>query len=433
MARRVPYGWPGSQIYIHYHLENAKAAAGSFGTTIADIKENALSQIRGLTTTRFQQSVYGGITPTKLKGFANEIRDLDQAVSDTQQVTDFLTNILVGTVEDATGSSSSNYAATVSNKVATLIGGIGSNYKNLKKVTQQVTELLDLYYNTDLESLIKIKQNTPTKIAQAQYESLLQLQQYLTGQSTLSLKDIRNLLVDIFTEQGLPDFLQRCATLANEQYKTLIDSAVHLGSSTIEGSQAKGKIDVNITFNLPQGGSTRKVTQGISVKSNYFGLQANILSTTLAKSLTYSGLSNLEPQANAISLMKEDVLHRWFIWANLDRAIQGTSNAIVSAYNLQDRADMIIEFTAEGMQIYNINDILCRLVKKLKDLGNRSLGSLGYGVRQQYNKLYAYDRSKFRENTPETIEQRADYSNRWLTGTHTIVLDVHRLETALRS
>ena len=433
MARRIPYGWPGSQIYIHYHEENARAAAGSFGSSLSEIRQNATSQIRQLTTGRFSQTVFAGISPAELKGYANEIKNIKESIADTSKVTKVLSNLLEDTFEsDQIGTPS--FAKTVSNKVATLIGGIGSNYKNINKVTDQVNELINLYYDTDLNSLIQIKKNIPTAISRAQYESLIQLQKYLNRETMLSLKDIRNLLVDIFTEQGLPDFLQKCAKIAEQQYDNLVDSAIHLGKANILGSQAQGKIDVNITFNIPNGsGKTQKITQGISVKSNYFGMQANVLSTTLAKSLKYSGLGDLEAQANAISLMNDAALHRWFVWANLDRALQGTSQQLDTIYDLQDRADVLLEFTADGFQIYNINEILFKLAKAIQNLGNESLGKLGYGVRSQYNALTKYDRSKYTYNTPEVISDRANYSNRWLTATHTITLNAHTLWSALQN
>jgi len=54
-------------------------------------------------------------------------------------------------------------------------------------------------------------------------------------------------------------------------------------------------------------------------------------------------------------------LGRWFIWANLDKALQGTSNGLNSAFELQDRADILIEFTGDGIQVFNITDVIYRL------------------------------------------------------------------------
>jgi len=97
------------------------------------------------------------------------------------------------------------------------------------------------------------------------------------------------------TEQGLPDFLSKCASMANEACNNFVEDAIHLGSTRIQGSSAKGKIDTYMTFNLPVGDKTKKISQGISVKSNYLGMQANILSTTFAQSLKYGNFLGSEP------------------------------------------------------------------------------------------------------------------------------------------
>lgn len=426
--KRIPYGWPGSQIYIHYHEENARRAAGALGTDLYSIRDQAVSQLRITAGQRFSMTVFSGETPAKIKEYNNEIMDMQKAISDSDAVVKYLQEILGGTINEALNENLS-LGQEVSRKVATMIGGIAGTSQ--KKLTEQVEELLQLYYETDLASLIKLKQGSPAAIDQAQVENLKQLQALLKGDLKLDTQHKRNLLVDIFTEQGLPDFLQKCAEKVAGLKSNLIESAIHLGAEKIVGSPAKGKIDTNITFWLP--GVEHAITQGISVKSNYFGGIANVLSTNFATSLTRQGFESYEAQANAISLMTQEWLGRWFVWANIDRALQGTLQPLASAYNLQDRADLLIEFTYDGFQVYNLNDILYRLVQKIKSFGNKDLGKIGFGVRESYNQIKRYDRTQYENNTPDVISERAKYSNTWLTFTHIIVADIHKIQQALRS
>mgnify|MGYP006908806860 CR=1 FL=1 len=65
---------------------------------------------------------------------------------------------------------------------------------------------------------------------------------------------VRNTLVDILTEQGLPDFLQECSKViepyVNGQF---IEEAFQFGKVRIQNSSRQGKIDTMATFNLPGG------------------------------------------------------------------------------------------------------------------------------------------------------------------------------------
>ena len=135
--------------------------------------------------------------------------------------------------------------------------------------------------------------------------------------------------------------------------------------------------------------------------------------------------------SNAISLMNVDELKAWVEWTNLDRALQGTMAALENG--MQDRADLLIEFTTNGLQVHNINWIMTKLLERIKSLGDVRLSMMGFGMSERYGQsVVAYDRSKFAgPDIEELIAKRSDYTKNWLGQSHAIVLDANKLVQAL--
>ena len=426
--------WEADVPYIHWHIENARRAAG--GADIATIRAQALRSTQVATIERFNQSVYAGKTSkADLKNFDNAITNINQAISDSNSVMNLLQEMVDATLDfNGTGLSANQVAA----KISQTIGGIKSGKAS---TLQAVDECLTLLYNEDLKGLIKTLQSqrgTLTPIKQAQLESLIKLDGYLkadlpwTGKGGVSTP-VRNTLVDILTEQGLPDFLEECARLPGQAAQLCIDS-MQLGQARIEGKNTQGKIDTVITFLMPDG---RKITQGISLKSNYAGYSARILTTRILATLKHAMNGQEYAMVNAASLFTTEELKAWMEWANLDRALQGSMLAL-KEIGMQDRADLLIEFTnnaATGtFQIHNINYLLYKLVQKIK--ANNSdipLTKMGFGMAADVNlAVKAYDRTAFdTADVQLAIKNRSHYTNEWLTGSHTIMLNANALLQAL--
>ena len=426
--------WEANVPYIHWHIENARRAAG--GADIATIRAQALRSTQVATIERFNQSVYAGKTSkTDLNNFDNAITDINQAVSDSNAVMNLLREMVDATLDfNGTGLSANQVAA----KISQTIGGVKSGKVN---TLQAVNECLTLLYNQDLKGLIRTLQSqsgTLTPIKQAQLASLIKLDDYLnadlpwTGKGGV-MTPVRNTLVDILTEQGLPDFLEQCARLPGQAAQFCMDS-MQLGQARVEGKHTQGKIDTVITFLMPDG---RKITQGISLKSNYAGYSARILTTTILATLKHAMNGQEYAMVNAASLFTAKELKAWMEWANLDRALQGSMLALKNA-SMQDRADLLIEFTnnaATGtFQVHNINYLLYKLVQKIK--ANNSdipLTKMGFGMADDAQlTVKAYDRTAFDTTDIQlAIKNRSHYTNAWLTGSHTVMLNANALLQAL--
>ena len=418
--------WERTQAYIHWHEENARRAAG--GLTAQAIRQKALSDTKIATIARFNATVYSGTTSMQdLQSFDNAIGNINSAVADSAQVQSIILDAINQTL-NFRGSGLS--AQQVVSKISNLIGGTKSMSKG--NFTKELDEVLTILYDKDLHSLIQSlsKQKNLSTIKLDQLESLRQVENMIKNNNWSRDKTaVRNTLVDILTEQGLPDFLQECSKViepyVNGQF---IEEAFQFGKVRIQNSSRQGKIDTMATFNLPGG---RQIKQGISLKNNWAGYYASILTTTLRASLNYGHQGNQYAMSNAISLMTVEELKAWMEWTNLDRALQGTMTALENG--MQDRADLLIEFTTNGLQVHNINWIMMKLLERIKSMGNARLSMMGFGMSERYGQsIVAYDRSKFAgPDIQDMIEKRSGYTKNWLGQSHAIVLDANKLVQAL--
>ena len=420
------FGWDKTQAYIHWHEENARRAAG--GTDINTIRNQALKDTQMASMARLSTSVYSGVSLTELGGFKNSINNINQTIADSEAVVNMVLNYVEQAADiGADGLSGHQLAGKISN----LIGGVRNSSR--KKTLEQLDEVFQLLYDDNLYGVIESLQKNSSRlnmIKKQQLESLLQLAEYAkkTTWDSSDKTGVRNLLVDILTEQGLPDFLQRCADAVNDTATSIfkeIESA-QFGKVHIASSKRSGKIDTMLTFILPDG---RHVQQGISLKNNWAGYYATILSTSLHASLNYGHNGNQYAMANAISLMDVDTLKAWMEWTNIDRALQGTMQALEDGV-FQDRADLLIEFTTNGLQVFNINYIMYHLIQKLKALnGSQRLSTMGFGMTEKYGLgVKQYNRSLFSgANITEMVTERSKYTANWLQATHSVVLDANKL------
>ena len=435
--------WEANVPYIHWHIENAKRAAG--GTDIATITAEALAKVKNTMMSRFNTSVYSGNSSlTDMKKFSNSISDINSAVSDSQYVMDIIKDMVEQTVNYRnTGLSASQVAA----KISSTIHGV---MKSKDEAAKLIDEILRIMYDDGLDGLIKSlskQKQKLTPIKQDQLASLIQLQELMNKDGPWGGKGgrnvpIRNTLVDILTEQGLPDFLAECAQIpenaANRVVAQVLSATqlgkVHVDKSSVGGRDTQGKIDTQITFLMPNG---RKITQGISLKSNYGGWQARILGTTILATLKSAAAGNQYAMVNAASLMTVDELKRWMEWANIDRALQGTMLALKEVA-MQDRADLLIEFTNNAetgtFQVHNINYLMYKLVEKIKATnGNIALSEMGWGMSgDNYTKLTQYNRTPFDTTDVDlAIKNRSEYTENWIKGQHSVVLNANALLAAL--
>lgn len=425
------FHWAADQPYIHYHRENAQRAAG--GLSLAAIQANALASAKVAAIERFNQTIYNGKSNAEdLAKFDNAIGDINNAIADSNQIVALLDEIVNKTVDFA-GDGSNISAHEVASKISVLIGGVrGSSYA---VTSERLDEILTLLYDKDLHSLIKSlksQKKNLTAIKQQQLESLIHLEEVMktskNNWNDSAKTSARNALVDILTEQGLPDFIARCLEQCGYEADKVIMDALQFGKVRVaEGHQkgSQGKIDTQMTFMTPEG---RKITQGISLKSNWGGHFASILTTSIKSTLTYANQGNQYAMVNAVSLM-DDVkqLNAWMEWSNLDRALQGTMAALKNG--LQDRADMLIEFTSRGLQVFNINYMLWKLLQVIKSMRDVPLTDMGFGMTQKYGLgMKVYDRSKFTsENIATAIANRSNYTAKWLSDTHAVALNAEAM------
>lgn len=433
------YNWEADVPYIHWHIENAKRAAG--GTDVATITAEALSKIKNTMMGRLNTTVYAGNSSLEdMQRLSNNISDMNAAISDSEQVMSLLRSMVDETLNyRGTGLSANQVAAKISQTISGVMAG------KAQAVTL-IDEILTIMYDEGLDGLIKTLSATRQKltpIKQSQLESLIALQSYLNaeGKTWSSQRvNVRNTLVDILTEQGLPDFLTECAQLPDRAAAQVVSAAqlgkVHVDKSSVGGRDTQGKIDTMITFLMPNG---RKITQGISLKSNYAGYSARILGTTILATLNHAAAGNQYAMINAASLMTIDELKRWMEWANIDRALQGTMLALKEVA-LQDRADLLIEFTnnsATGnFQIHNINYLMYKLVEKIKATnGNVALSEMGWGMSgDAFTKLTQYNRTAFdTDDVDLAIKNRSEYTDSWIKGQHSVMLNANALLAALNS
>ena len=301
--------WESTQAYIHWHEENARRAAG--GLTAAAIRAKALSDTKTATIARFNATVYSGKSSVQdLQNFDNAIGNINAAVGDSAQVQSLILEMIDKVVDFR---KSGLTGQQVVSKISNLIGGTKSMSKT--NFIEELDSVLTILYDQNLHGLIQTlsQQKNLSQIKQDQLNSLIQLEQLIhTGRWSDNKTPIRNTLVDILTEQGLPDFLQECSK-ALEYYEdgSFIDEALQFGKVRIGSSGRQGKIDTMAVFNLPSG---RQVKQGISLKNNWAGYYASILSTSLRASLNYGHQGNQYAMANAISLMTVEELKAWMEW-----------------------------------------------------------------------------------------------------------------------
>ena len=232
--------WERTQAYIHWHEENARRAAG--GMTSAAIRAKALSDTKIATMARYNATVYSGQTSvSELQSFDNAINNINNAVTDSAQIQSIIFDAINQTIKYR---NSNLTGQQVVSKISNLIGGTKSMSKG--NFTKELDEVLTILYDKDLHSLIESlsKQKNLSQIKQDQLKSLIQLEKLINnGNWSRDKTDIRNVLVDILTEQGLPDFLQECSKVL-EPYTNgkFIEEAFQYGKVRIGTTGRQGNI-----------------------------------------------------------------------------------------------------------------------------------------------------------------------------------------------
>ena len=193
--------WEADVPYIHWHIENAKRAAG--GGDVDAIVGRAIMDNKLATVARLKSTVYAGNTSMKqMKQFSNTITDINTAVSDSE----YVTNMLKEMVESTLNFRGKNVSAgTVASKISATIAA-ASKKNNREATVRMIDEVLDLMYDQGLKGLIESlsqQRSKLTPIKQDQLESLIQLQSFLdsnkqwSGSGGIST-NVRNVLVDIW-------------------------------------------------------------------------------------------------------------------------------------------------------------------------------------------------------------------------------------------
>lgn len=445
ISNEVLETWGRETPYVHLTIKHAQEAAGySPSAALEQVRRQATLQAKSRLQSRMVKSVYAGITPAGVQTFTNSITNLEKALSNTQQTVDYLKNMLANAVDIAAENNETLSAHDIGAKISTLIYHAGPQTGAKKEqITTEIQEIFNLIYGTDvagliaqLNQLVKTKQATP--IQQSQLASLQKLQDLMKNNKVKGI-DARNLLVEILTEQGLPDFLTKCAQQTKGVIDNLVESAQHLGKERVQsvggsGRSVQGKIDTMITFNIPTPGtnSIQKITQGISLKSNFKGYAASILSTNIRTSLVYVDQYDYST-LNALSLMDADTLKRWILFSNLDRALQGTMQELQGGIaNTQDRADILIEFTQNGVEVFSITEILTRFLTRLQQVNDdKMLSKYGFQMANyKDNKVVSYNtiRDQYKHNRGNVLEHvrsRSQSTSKWLSTNHSIQLDAN--------
>lgn len=448
IEQKVLEAWGKDPPYIHLTIRHAQQAAG-FGPSQAlhKVRQQVTLNAKNQLTARMGNSIYSGkeinVSKTGLENFTNQITDLETALSDTNAVVEYLKKMLGDTIDTAAHNGGIVSAGhSLGSQISQLIYHAGP-HSNASKgaITAEIQDVFKKFYGTDVASLIRSLEEaaatgTITSLERSRLSSLYTLQDMINNERVKGIS-ARNVLVEILTEQGLPDFLAKCAQETEGIIDDLVASAQWLGKehiSSVSNSNrsVQGKIDTMITFNIPVPGSnkTKKITQGISLKSNYKDFGASILSTSIKASLVYVGQYNYET-LNALSLMDVPTLKRWILFSNLDRALQGTMQKLQGGIgNIQDRADILIEFTQNGIRIFSITEILSRFLKRLEQINDeKMLSKYGFGMANyKDNKVEGYSiiRNHYnnsRRNLLNQVEGRSRSTSQWLSATHSIQLD----------
>lgn len=455
IEQKVLEAWGTNSPYIHLTVSHAQKAAGYGPSEALDqIRKKVTINAKNLVTARMGHSIYGqkidGISKAGLKEFDNQITDLGKALSDTNAVVEYLRKMLGDTIDVAANKSGTVSAAhSLGAEISQLIYHAGP-YSNVSKetITDEIQDVFKKFYGTDVASLIHSLEElaatgTITPLESSRLSSLYTLQDMINNKKVKGINP-RNVLVEILTEQGLPDFLTKCAQETQDTIDNLVESAQWLGKEHIQSvsdssRSVQGKIDTMITFNIPIPGSdkSQQITQGISLKSNYKDFGASILNTSIRASLMYVGQYNYET-LNAISLMNADALKRWILFSNLDRALQGTMQRLIENDKIQDRADILIEFTQNGIRVFSITEILYKFLQHLQNINDeKMLGKYGFGMANyKDNKVEGYNtiRNRYKDqygNTFNYIKSRSDSTYKWLTTQHSIQLNANIMMSML--
>lgn len=396
--------------YIHYHENNSQAIAA-----------NELQKIHKTAIKRTKALVLQRIETKQLDNGKTVLQTVRESLTDINSITEYITGILKD--NDVNG-----YAKQMSTMVYKLSNVKSSNSVTKNDIINFVENMYSYLNGTEnIWSQVESLRNKPglAPINQAQLDSLYKLKNLLNQSEELNTGAIRNLLVDIFTEQGLHQFINKALLNVNETMNNLIVETLHTGKAAT-ATVRNVKPDVEMVFQIPNPEGLKLRQVGISIKSSYTG-DAKILTTTLRATLLWVNQLSSMPTMNYLSLMHPKEIARWSILSNFDRALTGTMESILGMDGTLDYAGMLMEFTHDGLHVYSAANILNSLYEMLSN--NTDIVDLvPYGFRMVGGERYLRNGFEVTSGSTiyEQIQERAKATNKWLQQQHKIYFNVAR-------
>lgn len=394
--------------YIHYHENNSQNIARS---ELQKIHHKAMNRAKTQALLRMDTQL--------LENGKTKLGIIRESLKDTNTVVDYLKTILT--------ESNIKSAATA---VSTMVYHLSSSKYSASVTSSEVIEFVNQMYEYlngknniwgQLETL-KSNQNL-MPIDAAQLASITQLKSLLEESATLNVGKVRNLLIDIFTEQGLHQFINKALNNINDSVLNLIQNTIHTGKATTAHVR-NIKPDAEITFAVPNPDGLTVQQMGISIKSAYSG-KAKVLTTTLRSTLLWVNQLQDISTMNYLSLMRPKEIGRWSILSNIDRSLTGSMESVLGMNGVLDYASMLVEFTKDGLQVYSYAQILDTLYNVLSTSTDiTDLVPYGFSI----GGAEAYLRKGYEVNANasviEQIQARARATNKWLQQVHVIYFNV---------
>ena len=354
----MPPAW-----YIHRKLDNAisEAKSNTLITAVENIEKN--NRIKS-----YSQNISSIFIPSIKK----QMKQLD-ALSDEQVAVSALNQIILNLNQEVIGVR--NFSKITTKSV------------NLKML-EDLANIIGGKFGEELLSILNSDSNNTgySLLSEEEVNQLKSVVKILNDNSKNMTIPARNILVEIFEENGFPQLISNYLqanvdNLIVEGMQGLKISGRQTGSyvRVKDNRQIKPDAQLHLTYELPNAKSQgsnkiKKISLNASIK-NLASIKSipKVAEMSYAYALKNLGVEESTPNLNYISISEsKNILQKLLTYYFAIKSLQGTGGEVkdkngIVQNDLLDKADILIEYTPNGIKLFSLNKIKIMIESMLID------------------------------------------------------------------